>query len=382
MAGLLAGCMLVLPAWAGPTCPGKFPQPHHGHLLVLHAAPDPGGARFFHGPGGQWRNPGDAICGCANPPRIGISIGFWEPVRIAEVVRHPYCFPSLGPVPGPGHPRPAHGRGKGTHDSHGSSFYQAHWYTFPVLYLLEVLLESDCLEPGGFDIAYITEVDPLWNESELTFILNPDVALFANPAAQAVCAADCVAATAGFPSELYWCAGCQGSMYPLNGNVAAHIGGVQASTLIAQRMTAKMHRELLVWGAAGGRGQCGYYPQPLMDKRNYKMPCSIPCPRRGRSTAGAASPTGAPRRSGGQEGSLPGRGLRLSHLPQEELLCVGVLRQPGSLAWPPGGAPCRTRRRSGPRWPARRRVASCSCAGPRRLPRRPGPAGAVHARRW
>jgi conjugal transfer pilus assembly protein TraU len=340
MASLLAGCILILPAWAGPTCPGKFPNPITDICWSCMLPLTLGGAKLFSmdqedngsNPGGS--NPGGAICGCANPPRVGISIGFWEPVRIAEVVRHPYCFPTLGGLSlDLGIHAPAHGRGKGTHDSHGSSFYQAHWYTFPVLYLLEVLLESDCLEPGGLDIAYITEVDPLWNESELTFILNPDVALFANPATQAVCAADCVAATAGFPlSELYWCAGCQGSMYPLNGNVAAHIGGVQASTLIAQRMTAKMHRELLVWGASGNRGRCGYYPQPLMDKRNYKMTMLHPVPQTDKIDGKCCQPYGRTTALWGAGKSFPYRGEDFSYLIFRKRNCCASVFSPASLA--------------------------------------------------
>jgi conjugal transfer pilus assembly protein TraU len=159
------------------------------------------------------------------------------------------------------------------------SFYQVHWYMNPLMYWLEVLYDDVCLERGEFDIAYITEVDPLWDDSELAFILNPDVALFANPAAQAVCAADCVAATAGFPrSELFWCAGCQGSMYPLTGHVGGHVGGVQASALLAQRMTNKLHRELLMWAGSGESGLCGFYPQVLMDKQNYKLQMVYPIP--------------------------------------------------------------------------------------------------------
>ncbi|WP_370976920.1 TraU family protein [Acinetobacter baumannii] len=38
------------------------------------------------------------------------------------------------------------------------------------------------------------------------------------------CAGDCVLASAGFGSNgLFWCAGCNGSIYPLNGNVGAHV---------------------------------------------------------------------------------------------------------------------------------------------------------------
>ena len=126
-------------------------------------------------------------------------------------------------------------------------------------------------------------------------ILNPDVVLFANPAAKAVCAADCVAATAGFPrSELFWCAGCQGSIYPMTGHVAAHVGGVQASTLLIQRMTTKMHRELLMWTGAGESGLCGYYPQPSWTRRTTSCRWSTRSPTRQGSPASAASPSAAP----------------------------------------------------------------------------------------
>ena len=135
-----------------------------------------------------------------------------------------------------------------------TSFYQVHWYVNPILYYLEVLLDFPCLEQGSLDVAYLTEVDPLWADDELTAILNPEAVLFANPAAKAACAADCVAATTGFGiPNLFWCAGCQGSIYPMDGHVTTHIGGVQASTLLVQRMTAKMHRQFLTWRRGGGR---------------------------------------------------------------------------------------------------------------------------------
>jgi conjugal transfer pilus assembly protein TraU len=215
------------------------------------------------------------LCACGSPPRIGLSIGFYEPARIVEAVRQPYCFPSLGGMKiDPGVPAPAHQQKRGR-----NSFYQGHWYISPLFFWLEVVLDNPCLERGVFDLAYLTELDPLWSDSELSFILNPDAILFANPLAQAACSADCVAATVGFPlNTLFWCAGCQGSMYPLDGWVGTHVGGVQASTLIMQRLTNKMHRELLIWGAHGPHGQCGYYPIPLMDKRAYKTQMLYPIP--------------------------------------------------------------------------------------------------------
>src|SRR3546814_18112862 len=106
-----------------------------------------------------------------------------------------------------------------------------------------------CLEKAAFDVAYMTELDPLWADDELSFIINPEAVLFGNPIAQAACAADCVLASAGFANDLlFWCGWCQGSIYPFSGSVAAHVGGVHASLLLTERMIAKLHREALLWG--------------------------------------------------------------------------------------------------------------------------------------
>lgn len=272
---------LISPALAGPTCHGKFINPITDICWGCAFPMSIGSATIMtFGQEDNNSNPSSPVCACSNPPKIGLATGFWEPVRQVDVTRSPYCFVSLGGVTidvGIYAPR----GGVGTSDDTSKhSFYQVHWYTNPLFYLLEVLLDDVCLERGEFDIAYITEVDPTWNDDELTMILNPDVLLFGNLIAQAACAADCVAASSGFPlSSLYWCAGCQGSIYPLNGHVQAHGGGVAASTLLTQRMTAKMHREMLVWGAAGGDGMCNYYPQVVMDKANYKMSMIYPVPQ-------------------------------------------------------------------------------------------------------
>jgi conjugal transfer pilus assembly protein TraU len=170
-----------------------------------------------------------------------------------------------------------HGTQEIKDNSSMSSFYQAHWYIDPVLVLLELVIDSPCLEQKVFDVAYLTELDPLWNDDEMTSIINPDSFLFGNLVAKIACGADCVMSSMGFGSNtLFWCAGCQGSMYPLNGHVAAHIGGVQASSLIVSRLIAKMHREGLMWAASGSSGMCGYYPQLLMDKTNYKYQMHFP----------------------------------------------------------------------------------------------------------
>jgi conjugal transfer pilus assembly protein TraU len=278
--------MIVLmsaPSHAGTaTCTGKFPNPITDICWTCILPISIGAARIGN-IGGQEdiANPSNPVCSCGVNPSIGLSIGFWEPARHVEVVRKPFCLASLGGVSlDPGIAAPEHARvtrADGTGDV--GSFYQAHFYANPVLYWLEVLGDFPCLEKGSFDLAYLTEVDPLWNDDELTLILNPEAVLFANPVAVAACAADCVAASAGFGiKELFWCSGCQGSTYPFDGHVPYHMGGVRTAALLAQRLTAKMHRQLIAWGHHGAAALCGPYFLPVMDKTAYKTQLTFPVP--------------------------------------------------------------------------------------------------------
>jgi conjugal transfer pilus assembly protein TraU len=268
----------------GVTCAGKFPNPITdlcwGCILPITI-----GTATVANLGGQEdiENPSSPVCSCGVNPMFGVTIGFWEPARTVEVVRKPFCLVSLGGVDmSPGIPAPEaaqHARRKG---SPAKSFYHAHLYLNPVLYWLQVISDFPCVEKGSLDLAYLTEVDPLWSDDELSLILNPDAVLFANPVAIAACAADCVAASVGFGiREMFWCAGCQGGLYPVNGHVPAHTGGVASSLLLTQRLMAKMHRELIAWGWHGTPGLCGPYYEPVMDKREYKTQLVYPIPETG-----------------------------------------------------------------------------------------------------
>lgn len=271
--------MSQVPA-ADTTCHGEFVNPitdicwdcifpiSLGSFELIGGRPDP-------------ENPSNPICFCGTPiPRIGLTIGFWEPVRLVDVTRNPFCFVNLGGLeiaPGGNW-----GVGKRTANRGGSSksFFHVHWYMYPLIYWLEVLMDFLCLEEGSFDLAYITELDPLWSDDELTFFLNPEAILFGNPIAQAACAADCGAASTGLPLDpLFWCAGCQGGMYPLDGNIQADVGGVQASVLATERMAYKLHRELVLWGTAGEEALCHKYPMPVIRKSQYRTQMVNPVPQ-------------------------------------------------------------------------------------------------------
>lgn len=272
--------VLALSAEAA-TCKGKFANPFTDICWSCIFPIKIGGANLVSLSQEDTPNPGgNPFCFCRNPPKMGVKVSFWEPVRRVDVVREPFCMAGLGGLKmNVGFDAPRHGRNRGDHQG-VESFYQAHYYIDPVMVYTEAILDNSCLENSSFDVAYLTELDPLWDDDELTRILNPDVYLFANLPARAACAGDCVTATAGFPNNyFYWCAGCQGSMYPLNGNVGAHVGGVQASSLIVQRLIAKMHREGVMWAASGNDGLCGHYIQILMDKTNYKYQMLYPIPQ-------------------------------------------------------------------------------------------------------
>lgn len=229
--------------------------------------------------------PKTPVCLCKRPgipvPVPGIPVSFWEPARLVDVTRTPFCMVNMGGVSLGS--MGSKGRGdiqQDDEDLSKSSFYQVHWYIYPILYWLEVLIDVACLEAMSFDLAYLTELDPFWADDEKSAILNPEGILFGNPIAQAACLADGIAATAHTPLDaLFWCAGSWGSMYPFGGTVGDHTGGIQASSLLAARFMAKLHRQGLLWGYIGVKGLCGKYPMPLIQKSQYRLQTTYPIPQ-------------------------------------------------------------------------------------------------------
>lgn len=285
---LVAGIVLShAPGIANAACSGRFIDPiadinwknlfpiRIGGYVVAKAPPSLPDTRRDSGK--------KLLCHCplSVPPyvRIGIPIAFWEPLRLGEVVRKPLCFPSLGGLDlgsSIGMTLP-HGARKADKDGGKASFYHVHWLANPLLFILNIITDVVCLQKESFDILYVTELDPLWSDDELAVILNPEALLFGNPIAQAACAADCAAATADLPlNPLFWCAGCQGGLYPFTGTVTDHVGGVMASLLLVERFQAKMHRELLADFSSARVGQCQPYPFPIVVKDQYRYQLVLP----------------------------------------------------------------------------------------------------------
>lgn len=228
-------------------------------------------------------NPSSPVCVCPTtlPPfiMVGLNVGFWEPVRLVDVTQKPFCFPNLGGVeinPGVGYPGKSSRKVDGQADR---SEYHVHWYIYPVMYWMELLTDFLCTERMSFDIAYITELDPLWNDDYLSVLIHPESLIFANPIAVAACAVDCASTSVGsVRHEMFWCAGCQGNMYPMTGAVSGEYGDINGALLVASRFAYKMHRQLLADGTSGPKASCRKYKMPIMDKRQYRFQMVNPLP--------------------------------------------------------------------------------------------------------
>ena len=292
---LISMFSLTSSVMAGSLCHGSFVNPITDVCWSCLFPITIGNAAIFKGDvADNSSNPCIPVCYCKTPfPRFGITTGFWEPIALVDVTRLPFCMVNLGGIQLNMGSSFGIGSQETANSSQNNSFYHVHWYHYPLLFWLKVITDGLCLETGDLDIAYLTELDPMWRDEEWGFILNPEAIFFGNPIAQAACAADSLAASSIGPiDKLFWCAGSQGSMYPMTGTVQEHVGGVQASTLITERMAYKMHREGLLWDSLGenGPGLCQTYPSAFMPKSRYRYQMINPVATTG---SGGCHPFGA-----------------------------------------------------------------------------------------
>jgi len=220
-------------------------------------------------PRGANSNP---LCMC-DPPFPGITMGAWFPIRIVEAVKTPGCSPTFGGVNLPFGADTEIGGYSGTTEKKGLSdrdFRHNHYFSFPVGELLGLV--AGCNPLDSFDLLYVTELIPTWSDDMLSFFVNPETALFANPAALMACTAEAVTTgVAGMePMEaLFWCAGSWGTLYPMTGSVT-HQGSPPADTsLMGARLIAQLHR----WGIARKTmgNSCGGDIAFMLPKNQYRM---------------------------------------------------------------------------------------------------------------
>lgn len=246
-----------------PTSPGSVPQGNAGATCVC-----PG--RFGY-------------------PTPGIVLGMWQPMRVVELVRSGKgCSPSLGSEFSMFNESTPYGlflQGGGSENSETASktgsFYNFHVLAFPVGQLTDMLTDSVCAAESGSsdaDMLYASELDPTWNNEELSMFTTPEAVLFANPLAIAACVADAAAATVAQPiGALYWCAGSWGTIYPFSG-MGGRDSEPASASLAATRAIAAMHRRGLANLAMTQAAVCRDIPWPTLPKQQYKLQTVHPIP--------------------------------------------------------------------------------------------------------
>lgn len=223
-------------------------------------------------------------CACSDAlgvPEFGWPLGFWSPQKVNEVVTTPWCSPALGGIKlqdsfiGMGKNNAGRGPDRPT------AFYQYHYFSYPIMAMLGMLLLPDCSSGYvDFDLMYLSEIDPMWNNDLLTLLLNPEAIIFSTPAAFAWCAADCIMTTADNQKEdFYGCAGCDGHLYPFTGNINPQPDPVAGSSLITQRVLASLHRKGLAHRTIGDEAMCKPEYHPTIPRSQYKFSMMAPVPQ-------------------------------------------------------------------------------------------------------
>lgn len=205
--------------------------------------------------------------------RVGMAIGFWEPVAMTDVTRSPYCMVNMGGFRLDAGSRIGTGTAGQSDKPSPGAFYHVHWYKYPLMYWINIITSANCKQGGGdLDIGYLSELDPMWNDSSLSLILTPEAMLFSNVIAQGACAADAIASAFNKGIDaLFWCAGSQGSMYPFTGWTSNEFSPLQSSVLLSERMAYKLHRQGMIMNTVGAdTAVCFEYPSPILPKERWR----------------------------------------------------------------------------------------------------------------
>lgn len=269
-----------------------------------------------------------SLCACAGtPPKVGIPLAFWEPVALVEVTHEPYKCHILGGISLAKADVKNRGSVSTVGESGRHSFYNVHYYKFPLLSWLSVLPDFSCVQQEGNLDVTLSELDVLWSDDSWSMVLNPEASLFANPPAQAACIADCSATSLDKPQdELFWCAGCLGSLYPYTGHVSHHVGATQASYLLVNRYLAKMHAKGEGFGV-DEHDFCEKKRQLRMKKTQYKTQLVFPVS----NTKGPCQPLGKSDLIWGSGKSFPYKGEAFVYLIwQKNHCCLDAIKKAAS----------------------------------------------------
>lgn len=228
------------------------------------------------------------VCVCPGifgVPSPGIGVTFWQPLKIYEIARTPGCLSSLGGISIlPGYSMLASEQNSTTGKrADKTTRMQVHMYEYPLFAMMDLFKSLVCFNTSGFDLAYMSEFDPTWQDDLWGIVFSPEAAIFASPLLQAACAVDAVATAVAFPLDaMFWCAGAWGQVYPLTGNSPHYNSSFAGNNLVLSKFIARQARLGLEWQTIGPSAVCFSHPSPLWVKSQYRVNQVGPIPRRGR----------------------------------------------------------------------------------------------------
>ena len=217
---------------------------------------------------------------CSSPVdcRVGTLIRFWEPHRIIETVKDPFCSPtgSISNLLSAA----AEAAGpldniylRGTHADHANTesatvFAQVHYLTHPMLDAVITEMDMICRQFSDTKMEYISEIDSEW-QGIYGSMWWPEAGMFATLPMVEACMADAASAQFGAPIDaLYWCLGAWGMLFNMNG----HFNQDEYTTGnagLAARTIAHMGRRGLLMDAASV--PCYAVPMPVWIKSYFKL---------------------------------------------------------------------------------------------------------------
>ena len=217
----------------------------------------------------------EGICICPRPPpvffEIGIIVSYWEPFLLEDTVSVANYSAMQGTSLGSSLLDELGGKNKSSDAvdiANESTFAQGHAYLIP-------LLTYPCSR-SDYGMWW-SEFDPMWQSDELSAIIHPEAALYANKAMQMACMADAAAVNLGYPLDyMPWCIGSGGSAYPMTGHVD-NDNIVQANNTAASRLLYKLNRIMMICDPADNLCGCNY--TPVWIKSHYKMHTARPANR-------------------------------------------------------------------------------------------------------
>ncbi len=183
---------------------------------------------------------GECQCEYGEFVRTGTLVTVWEPVRIIETVKDPYCMVSAGEdsyddgteVPGEGDNSGGGGETEsdpwinaGTHSDTGaqedhSVFQNVHIILPDYIHQSIQQVDNRCWHSSvGNPMDYISEDDAAWSDDTIAAATYPLTSMAADYDMIMECERDAYSSQLGLPNSiLFWCMGAWGSTYPMSGH--------------------------------------------------------------------------------------------------------------------------------------------------------------------